>query len=272
MPSILDRFGLGNQQKISEEEPLQNGNQPGNDDATGKLDNSGKGKNQQEDENDPIFGDIFGKQESNDDFDLPDDLLNPKKVGEDDTNSDDDQDKIDPSVGLKTKMQEILSSAVVRVEDIPADLDVNDPKSLSGFLTKNNQKAIQQAVGLMALPVQHAIEQLEQRMQDAMNSGIRRGSVQQQVEAAFSPIRDALKSQKDPSVINMAKMSFQSALKVTKDPKKAAAATARMVEGLMGIKINMRNRGSSGGNQSDDNGSAPSFKSGAEALDDLFKM
>lgn len=279
--ALMQRF-FGNQapnqnnQQISQNNNLTNGS--GNVNDPSQSQNSQQQQSQNpipEDEDDlglSTFSDIFGKEEDNSDFDIPDDLINQPQL---DADGNPIQKQIGPSQddvkNLQTKMKDMLLNFGPRLEDIPVDMNWQDSSQVHGFMKKIHQQSIQQAVALMGQPMEMLAQQLRAEFKDQMESMASMSKVQDKSNDAFNPIREGLRHLNNPGSINFAKDIYVKALKQMKDPQKAALATARMVESTFNVKLNVGQRRNTDRRGQDDY-NAPRRLEGKEAIANIFDM
>lgn len=251
--------GGNNQNKISSDNgSTQNGNSGNNQ----QVQPGDQNQNVEEDSMSFMKDLGFDLDADNLDLEIPDDMLNPPKEDDDD---DTGTGGGDDATSLQESMKEMFTGFKVGLDDIPTDIDFTDRQQVANFMNSRQQATIQNAVKLMALPVQHAIRSLEQRISSQLETATKRGKAEQTATQVFAPIHESLKAHNNPSLLPLAKRTFQTALSTTKDSRKAFDATKRFIESISDVKIGSRSNGNRTGT-----GNNAGVKEGADALDELF--
>lgn len=270
----------GNPTQINQNNGLPNGQQNGNSQqqqSQNSLENFGAdfGMPLDDDSVDNSLFEGFGDN-VDDDFEIEDDWLNPKKLNadgtpiEDDENLDPDADPEDPdgSKKMMTEIQNHLKAIKIADQAIPENFDPTDRAQLTKLLNHTAQMGAQSAMAIMSIPMKKYVESVAKELRGEISTSVKRGGFQSKVEEAFEPFKIQLAGDKNKPSLAYAKQTFAQALKNLKDPRKAAQATQRLIKQL-GINVNLAQRQGST-NSSQNNMEEPRVRTGANALEDLF--
>lgn len=267
---FLNVFGFGKEDKISSDDRLPNQNQNGNDDNGNDRtppNNNGNFGDDSDDGGEPdLLGDFVDLDNESGDFDI--------QIQEDEDEEEPelgaDGQPIDPDKALVTRMQNQIKGIKLNIEDIP-DLDWNDKKAAATFMTGVIQRAVSNAVGVMAMPLEHAMSAQDKRFNKAIQNTGKMSAARQRMENAFYPIGESLRN--DKVALAYAKEQFQKAYKKNGgDYAAATRSTAGLLKGLGKIvNLSLKSQSNNTSHFSDDDSSSysagPSRREGVAALD-----
>jgi hypothetical protein len=253
--NFLANFGFRKNDNISSDDDLTNRNQNNNDDDTkGRNLPNDNDDNENDSQEDNLLEEFVDLENEDGDFQVD--------IDEDDEDeTPPDPNLPDPDKELITKMQNSIKSIRINGDDIPDDMDWNDKKKVSSLLTKFVQMGVQNAVGVMAMPMQAALDAQEKNFSKSLKNHGAISATRQRMEQAFSPIGESLRG--DKVALAYAKEQFQKHFKKNRDPKAAAQATAKIMKGLgKVVNLNFRSQGNNNSYFQDDDSDNSQFSAG----------
>ena len=238
--------------------------------GTGEVDDTRTGGelNQGEDESlDDIIGSIFGEEEEPDGQQDPNgNPIQPHQQGQ---QGQQQQQQVqpqgqnpnpnDPGAALAAEMNAVIKGLKIDESVIPEDFNPADSKQLRDLLGTVQQQGVMTAIQLAMKPMQLAMEsqmkQIQTMVRNEINNGISGNDSQR-------TLREMVPEVDDENLGGMVKAMYDTALKKTKNPAKAAGLIRKALDS-MGLK---KGGGNSGGGDPFTGG----FKQGGSALDSFL--